>query len=688
MLHKLLNFRAWSLGAKLAMFTFLVMSVTLITLLQLVSYTMNQRATRMAMDDMREKTRLVVELLESFDQQLRSEANMLAGIIRSDMPGPLVLEANQQVDVAGAATPLLKAGDVPLNLNYALTDRFTEKTGAIATIFVKHGDDFVRVATSLKKEDGTRAVGTKLDHQHPAYPAIIAGQAYVGNATLFGQQYMTEYEPVKDAGGQVIAVLFIGRNFSAAVKQLKDRIRNLKLGETGYFYVLDAKPGKDQGTLVLHPNQEGKNIIDSKDARGRAFIQDMVTQQEGTITYPWINSERGETAPRDKVVAFLPMKSWDWVVAGGIYVDEYTTETNAATRYYALVAVALTLAMGGLIRWIMHVRLSLPLRVATNAAGLLASGDLTAHVDSGRDDEIGQLLTAINGIGAGLAQVVQHVRDSTTLIVDSSHDIARGNADLSGRTEAQASSLEQTAASMHELTGAVRQNFDSARHANDLALSASDSAARGRAVALQVSATMDNIQDSARRIVDIVSVIDGIAFQTNILALNAAVEAARAGEQGRGFAVVASEVRNLAQRSAVAAREIATLIGDSVAKVEAGGALTTAMAATMDDIVNAVTNVTGIMTEISAASREQTNGIEQVNQAVTQMDQMTQQNAAMVERASAAAQAMVAQADTLVAAVGEFKTGQTPARPHPELSVITNPSRQLRGPDSQSRKVA
>ncbi|MET3132039.1 methyl-accepting chemotaxis protein [Oxalobacteraceae bacterium GrIS 1.11] len=655
MLSKLVNFRAWSIGARLTLVTFTIVSGVLLSLMALIDYTSTARAERTATHDVTEKTKMVVEMLDTFDNDLRSEIAVLAKVLLSDVPGAMSIDASKTVDVAGLATPSLQAGGEELNLNFALADRFTRQTGGVATIFVKQGEDFIRVTTSVKKENGERAIGTKLDHQHPGYEKIISGNSYVGNAMLFGKQYMTQYDPIKDSAGNVIGILFVGINFTESAQKILAKVRAMTIGESGYFYALDARQGKDLGNLVLHPLKEGQNILASKDADGHEFIKEILERKQGVIHYAWINAERGESLSREKVVAFFPMKNWNWVVAGGIYVDEYTRESSALIHLYQSIALMLMLVMGALLYWTMRQRLSIPLRLATDAAKQLASGDLTVCVKVTRVDEIGQLMLAINGIGQGLAAVVQDVRDSTTLIARSAQEIAHGNADLSARTESQASSLQQTAASMHELTGTVRQNSENADQANALVVSAAGVAARGRQMVVQVSATMTSIKESSHKIVDIISVIDGIAFQTNILALNAAVEAARAGEQGRGFAVVATEVRNLAQRSAAAAKEIAALIGDSVAKVDAGNLLAGTMGKTMDDIVGSVTNVTHIMAEISAAGRAQSSGIAQVNQAVEQMDQMTQQNAALVEQAAAAAQLMEDQSGTLVKAVGAFK---------------------------------
>jgi methyl-accepting chemotaxis protein len=308
-----------------------------------------------------------------------------------------------------------------------------------------------------------------------------------------------------------------------------------------------------------------------------------------------------------------------------------------------------------------------PLKRAVSLARQVASGDLTTEIRAESRDEVGDLLDALKTMSTSLRKTVTEVRTGTENIVTASRQISSGNLDLSSRTEEQASSLEETASSMEELTSTVRQNSDNAREANVLAKNASQIAAHGGQVVSQVVSTMASINASSKKIGDIIAVIDGIAFQTNILALNAAVEAARAGEQGRGFAVVASEVRNLAQRSAAAAKEIRGLIIDSVQKVDAGERLVGEAGATMQEIVQGIGRVTDIMAEIASASAEQSTGIEQVNEAITQMDGVTQQNAALVEEAAAASAALQEQATTLAQLVSVFNLGQEDA-PRPDAS--------------------
>jgi methyl-accepting chemotaxis protein len=327
-----------------------------------------------------------------------------------------------------------------------------------------------------------------------------------------------------------------------------------------------------------------------------------------------------------------------------------------------------------------------PLNRAIALADAVAAGDLTTTIEADSSNETGRLLQALKRMNENLAALVGKVRTGVDSISTGSQQIAAGNADLSQRTEEQASSLEETASSMEELASTVKQNVENAKQANQLAASASEVAIKGGAVVGEVVQTMSSINDSSKKIADIIGVIDGIAFQTNILALNAAVEAARAGEQGRGFAVVASEVRTLAQRSAGAAKEIKALISDSVHKVENGTRLVDDAGKTMEEIVKSVARVTGIMAEIAAAAQEQSSGIEQVNTAVMQMDQVTQQNAALVEEAAAAAESMRQQAAGLGREVAVFKLAHGDA-PAAASATETQPRVERRAP-TRAKNVA
>ena len=378
------------------------------------------------------------------------------------------------------------------------------------------------------------------------------------------------------------------------------------------------------------------------------------------------------------------------------------TATQASEAAYAtarnVLALALLVGLGvavGAGVWLVRSIIA-PLRLAQQAADRVASGDLTGTIDTRSEDEAGQVLRALDRMQTSLARVVSGVRQNSDSVATASAQIAQGNQDLSGRTEEQASALQQTAATMEELGTTVRNNAENAKQANQLAKGASEVSARGGDVVGQVVATMQGINESSRKINDIISVIDGIAFQTNILALNAAVEAARAGEQGRGFAVVASEVRSLAQRSAEAAKEIKALIGGSVDQVERGSALVDEAGKTMEEIVGSIRRVSDIVAEIAAASVEQSAGVSQVGEAVSQMDQTTQQNAALVEESAAAADSLRTQARQLVDAVAVFRVDHlattravpatvptpaaTPAAPRPSATRAVAPATRASTP--------
>ena len=343
-----------------------------------------------------------------------------------------------------------------------------------------------------------------------------------------------------------------------------------------------------------------------------------------------------------------------WVVAEVSDREAMRSHWAVITTFAMLLGVA-TLLLGGGLFYMMRRSVGQPLQQLSGAVTVLASGDLSRPFHSERRDEIGALIRDVEGMRQRFLQMMTSVRSSVDSISTASSEIATGNLDLSHRTEQTATNLQQAASSMTQLTGTVKQSADSARQANQLASSAAEVAQRGGNVVSQVVTTMDEINASSKKISDIIGVIDGIAFQTNILALNAAVEAARAGEQGRGFAVVASEVRSLAQRSAQAAREIKGLIGASVEKVEGGARLVAEAGATMTEIVGSVQRVSDIIGEITSASLEQSEGISQVSGTVTQLDQMTQQNAALVEQSAAAADSLKEQSLKLAEVVSTFR---------------------------------
>ncbi|HYD60255.1 MAG TPA: Cache 3/Cache 2 fusion domain-containing protein [Noviherbaspirillum sp.] len=648
------SLREWGIGAKVSASTFALVSAVFVVFVLLVGYASSRQAKDEALREVSDKTRMLADTIEIIDADLRKQVNTSARLLKSQFAHSFTVDESQTVDVAGEGTPLLKNGDAQINLDFAVPDRFTELTGVYATVFVRRGDDFIRVTTSHKKENGERAIGTMLARNHPGYQRVLDGQTYAGPAKLFGGQYMTQYDPIKDASGKVIGILYVGVNFSDSMQSFKDKLKSLKLGESGFFYALNAAEGKNFGELLIHRSAEGENVLESRDSGGREYVKEMLAKKNGSLHYGLKDAAAGG-AVRDRIVAFDYIKSWNMLIVGEAYTDEITAAADRLRLRFQLIGLLMVAIAAALLYPLVRRMVTRPLADALQVARTVAAGDLTSRITVRSNDETGQLMQAMKDMNDSLARIVGEVRTGTDTIATASHQIASGNLDLSSRTEEQASSLEETASSMEELTSTVKQNADNARQANELAVAASGVAIKGGEVVSQVVSTMSAINESASKIADIISVIDGIAFQTNILALNAAVEAARAGEQGKGFAVVASEVRNLAQRSANAAKEIKALINDSVERVDAGSKLVADAGTTMEEIVDSVKRVTAIMADIMDASREQSSGIEQVNKAIGQMDQVTQQNAALVEEAAAAADSLQEQAGKLAQVVSVFK---------------------------------
>ena len=487
----------------------------------------------------------------------------------------------------------------------------------------------------------------------------------VGIGLMQMQKAQNMTDQLTDVGMQRLAML---QEWQAIIETNAARtlaaIKMTDAGDEKFF--LDAIAESSKRSDVLH-----KELTASlaNDAAAMKLFGDVDTQREGyraarkTVLAQKAAGETEavrkfiETDMVPRVAAYVDslraiVKYQQDVVAADSKILEAGFKTNLTVQT-SLAAIALVL--GGGFAWWIGQRITAPLGEAVTIAQTVAQGDLTSRFNVHGENETGMLMGALRDMNDNLVNIVGQVRSGTETIVEASDQISAGNLELSARTEQQAGALEETAAAMEQLTGAVQQNAQHARHANTLASKAAEVAVRGGEVVQEVVQTMESINASSRKIVDIIGVIDGIAFQTNILALNAAVEAARAGEQGRGFAVVAGEVRTLAQRSAAAAKEIKALIDDSVNKVDAGSALVHNAGATMQEIVASVRQVNGIIGEITAASAEQEAGIGQVNRAIAEMDGVTQKNAALVEEAAAAAESMRQQAARLSEVVGVFK---------------------------------
>ncbi|MDP3670539.1 MAG: methyl-accepting chemotaxis protein [Telluria sp.] len=471
------------------------------------------------------------------------------------------------------------------------------------------------------------------------------------------------------------------RNINSAV------VRTVAVAKSGdaslsAFFAADSVASSKNTTSII---KKVEPLVSSEEEK-RLFAQIGAIRKDYTLYKDKVFNLKaeGQTDEANKILDanFIPVANrYQALVTEFLEMQRAFLDNEAAkvvdversSRNQMIGFAVLLIVFGIACAWWLTSGITGPLKAAVAAARRVADSDLSGDIVVASKDETGELLQSLKDMNGNLLRIVAEVRSGTDMIATASTEIAAGNQDLSSRTEEQASSLEETASSMEQLTSTVNQNADNARQANQLAVTASEVAVKGGSVVGQVVETMASINASSKKIVDIIAVIDGIAFQTNILALNAAVEAARAGEQGRGFAVVASEVRALAQRSAAAAKEIKGLIDDSVGKVNTGSKLVADAGQTMEEIVGSIKHVSDIVAEIMAASHEQSAGIEQINQAIGQMDQVTQQNAALVEEAAAASEAMQEQAGKLLQVVSVFKLDDAHAA---SLAAAARPPRK------------
>lgn len=648
-----------NLGAKLSLATLLavgvIMAILMVVISQRVTSTLQERSEL----DMQQSMDMILGFLTNSDEELRVRTKKLSQVFTDENA-----KTAQMMDMGSRKVLLLNGGVA--NGDHTPLERFQSMTGAASTVFIWEDNKFKSIASTVKLENGEPAVGTYIPTEQAAHQNLAKNQEYIGITELFGKQYMAHYTPLHDDNKKVVGALFVGIEFSVFLESIKKTLRELKVGKTGYYFVMHGQ-GPNRGVIAVHPRVEGDNLWERQDSKGGKYIQHMINTERGVHVYDVVNKDN---STRTMITAYDTFKPWNWLVAASVHRTEILEANEGLHLIFLGLGLLSVVALTGVLFVLVQRTVIRPIAQGLQVTQALSKGDLTQRASVKSDDEIGKLLTAINSTAQSLEGLILTVKQKAHGVTLASSEIARGNSDLASRTENSASALEETAAAMEELGSTVRHNADNATTADSISRQAQNVAtSSGQAVTALVQ-TMAGIDQSSQRIADIIGVIDGIAFQTNILALNAAVEAARAGEHGRGFAVVASEVRSLASRSADAAKEIKSLIQTSVDEVRAGNERATAAGNAMQQAVSEITKVTRVISEISHASVEQSNGVAQVGEAITSMDQATQKNAALVEEMAAAAESLSAQANELLSAVAVFKLHEDGARPHKELPAL------------------
>jgi methyl-accepting chemotaxis protein-2 (aspartate sensor receptor) len=626
----------------------------------------------------------VVKMIEAYQPALEEHAEMVGLQFAEIFKGQMALSGQQMIVSGELAAPALLYSGTPVNNDFSLVDRFTATTGAVATLFVRSGDDFIRISTSLKKQDGARAIGTRLDREHPAYKALVTGQEFTGRASLFGHDYMTHYIPLRDNTGQVIGSMFVGINFSEGMQALKEKIKASRFGQTGYAYVVEID-GPNAGVALVHPRREGENLTGIKDAAGRAVVAEMLEKKEGLFRYEWPDS-KGGFVPRLAVARVFD--AWGWLIVASLDMSDIHAETRTTQALLVITGLGVVLVLGLCVFAATRAWVSRPLQRAIDITHAVARGELTVDIgDVGAQgetqDEVSKLFVATGNMCARLRQMIGDIHANIDVLSEEALALAAASEQSTRSANSQNESATEMASALQQISVSIQQVSEHAQETRAVAnrfveISDNGVATVGRAIdsinniavtVRDVSAAVIRLGEQSERISGIVDVIQEIANQTNLLALNAAIEAARAGESGRGFAVVADEVRKLAERTATSTKEISSTIGEiqersrhaatqmeeGLAKVEDGVKLAREAGDCIADIRRNTGHVEQAISGISLALNEQSTANHEVAANVEAIAAQAEQNLSQAESTAQTAHKMKDMSKQLRAGVSQFR---------------------------------
>ncbi len=637
-----MSLRHRSVAFKLGLVLSGVITVLLLAAAFGLSQYLTARLEQKSFDALAGTNKLIISMMESYNASLTDNVGRLGRVFEGEYPGRFSYdEASQTLYHDGAPIHVHDA---------AIPDRFTALAGVAATVLTRKGKDFERTSTSITDAHGKRASGVPLGTDHPAVARLLRGEPYTGKAHMLGRDFMTHYLPIRGADGTVIGAFFVGLDFTAGLAELKRALLELKIGDTGYPYAMDA--GADAGLLTLHPALEGKSLKDVKDANGFDFVAEMLQKRNGIVHYAWQNP--GEEKARDKVAVVDHFAPWNWLIVSGSYLSEFNSEGKEVGRTLVIGALLLVPLVSGLIAFSIRRWVTSSLDEAMTLAKRVAAGDFTCEVRARTRDEIGQLMETLGAMVKQLCGTITGVRSAAGAVANDAAQLKVAAERVAAQSGEQTDAASGMAAAVEQLSTSIDQIAQRAGEARELSQASAQTADGSSTIILKTVAAMhhiaDTVDDAANRVVElgdssreisaIVEAIRGIAEQTNLLALNAAIEAARAGEQGRGFAVVADEVRKLAERTANATQEITTMIGriqsgtdaavkgmhDGVAEVRQGVELAREADEAIRRTHEATSRAATVVAEINDAIREQSAATASLAAGLERIAQMTERN--------------------------------------------------------------
>jgi len=623
-----------------------------------------------------------LNMIDAFNESLKITTRQFEKVLLGEIDGAFSLSPSSKIDVNGASTPALLLGSRPVNGNNDIVDRFSSQTGNVATLFVRDGDDFVRISTSVLKEDGGRALGTKLDRNSPAYAQLMNGENYSGRVDLFGRDYITSYSPIKDATQQVIGATFVGVGATEGIAGLLVRISKVKIGESGHVDIIDINHGsKLFAQYVQHPKLMGQPVSKDVDAAGQPYVNDMIAAGQGTLTVKL----PGENRPAEHMLSYASYKPWGWMIVSNETRSELEKENKQLLLWLAGGAGLLLLILALALLLFTNRLVARPVqKLVEEVGGIRDSRDLTRRLAINRKDEVGQVADAMNSLLDSFQQALNRTSSHAVELDHAARELSDKAGSAASSSGAQRSSaqtmsqhtgmliagMQQIAQVAGEASAAASASSEAALAGSESLVAAVDGVSHISATLSQAADSLKTLESSAQQITAIVNVIHDIADQTNLLALNAAIEAARAGEMGRGFAVVADEVRKLAERTSVSTQEISGMITkiqsatedavkamrQSVVQASEGAANTSAARQAIGSIVQDSQRAMEVVHRINQELAQQRDIVEQMAERVNSVANMAETSNEAAERSAETARHMAGLADSLKDEVRAFRT--------------------------------